>query len=280
MTVPLDVAGCYIGDHDAIRPRLWFQPPVGDRVRLDTLDRRSPDGPNWGYRGSGPNATADAILFHATGDLTVVELCGRELAETVIAELPFNQPFALSTATVQRWLADHGVDLAAPWGPTDRGPVVRHEPTTTTDERYVVAVDGWEALTIELNSRAEQARVTIRDLDDHRGSIFDQTLTYAYPDETAPLTTGGTRVAVADMPFGGWMLTADDHDLVIVDRDRDQPDRLRLRVCDRTLPDDHFALDASVRHRHVPATATALAVADRLRRFTPTAHPRERSLTR
>ena len=77
------------------------------------------------------------------------------------------------------------------------------------------------------------------------------------------------------------MITADHHDLVILDRDRDQPDRLQVRARDRTHADDEFAFDASLRHRQLPDTATALATADRLRRFTRTPTPSmERSLTR
>ncbi|MEY2420038.1 MAG: hypothetical protein QOI95_105 [Acidimicrobiaceae bacterium] len=281
MTPTLDMAGRYVGDHDAVRPRLWFEPASGERVRLETLDRTSPDGPNWGYRGSGPNATAEAILFHATGDMTVVELCSRDLAHDIVAHLPFNQPFTVPAARVQQWLLDHGVDLAAPWGPQGVMPVVRHEPTTSDQERYVVTLDGWDTLTIELNHHAEQARVTIRDLDDPRDPVFDQTLTYAYPDEADHSPTPGARVAVEVMPFGGWMITADHHDLVILDRDRDQPDRLHVRARDRTHADDEFAFDESLRHRQLPDTATALATADRLRRFTRTPTPSmERSLTR
>jgi hypothetical protein len=277
-THPLDADGHYVGDHDRVRPRLWFDAADGDRTRIDTLDGRSPDGPNWGYRGSGPNATADAILFHATGDLTVVELCGQEFAGDVIARLPYNQPFTLPAATVQRWLADHGVDLTGPWGPLGAAPRARHEPTADHPDRYVVAVDGWDTLTVDLDAHGEHAHVAIRDLDVRDDTIFDRAVTYAYPDEAHP-APAAARVAIQDMPFGGWMVTADGHDLASVERDRDQPDRLRLRVNDRTLPLDQVAFDATIRHRHLPDRAAALAAADRLRRFT-SPHPTERSLSR
>jgi hypothetical protein len=74
------------------------------------------------------------------------------------------------------------------------------------------------------------------------------------------------------MPFGGWMITADRHDLVVIDRDRGQPDRLRIQICDRTIATNDFALDTTIRHRELPATGTALETADRLRRLAHRTH--------
>jgi hypothetical protein len=268
----LDRSGRYLGDHQGPRPRLWFEAGTGERTRIETLDRTSPDGPNWGYRGSGPNATAEAILFHATGDMNVVELCGRDLANELIARLAFNQPFELPATHIERWLLDHGVDLTPPWGPPATSPQVRHEPQPSSHERYVIALDGWDIAAIDLNRHGEQARITIADLDATGEPVFDRTVTYAYPDETNTDLSDSQRVGVEVMPFGGWMITADRHDLVIIDRDRGQPDRLRLRICDRTIATNDLALDTTVRHREIPTTGPTLETADRLHQLSRT-HP-------
>ena|SRR5665213_907877 len=70
------------------------------------LFNHSPDGFNWGYRGSGPAQLALAVLLcYVEKDIALRH--HQDFKEDVIAKLNGNKDFELSGDTVKEWIKDH-----------------------------------------------------------------------------------------------------------------------------------------------------------------------------
>jgi len=71
------------------------------------IQNHSPDGFAWGYFGSGPAQLALAILFEETASAEFAEKHYQLFKQQVIAGLPNDKSWTLTSAQVQRWIDDN-----------------------------------------------------------------------------------------------------------------------------------------------------------------------------
>jgi hypothetical protein len=70
--------------------------------RLDVRNH-SPTGFEWGYQGSGPSQLALAILIHEWGNTEVAEQWYQVFKTDIIANLPREKGFSLSSKQIDEW---------------------------------------------------------------------------------------------------------------------------------------------------------------------------------
>ena len=91
-------------------------PETGDSYslpyRLD-LWNHSPTGFNWGYGGSGPSQLALALLADHLGNDQVAVKLHQQFKWQVIARLPIDEPWEISSQEIDAWL---GIQLPLPLG--------------------------------------------------------------------------------------------------------------------------------------------------------------------
>ena len=73
-------------------------------LRLD-LQSRSPAGFAWGYRGAGPKQLALALLADAAGDDDLALYHHQNFKWAVIAVLPPNRGWRITSADIYSWIA-------------------------------------------------------------------------------------------------------------------------------------------------------------------------------
>lgn len=87
--------------------------PVGELPGCQDIINHSPSGLSWGYNGSGPAQCALAILYHVTRDKELSLKHYQDFKAQVIANLPMNDDFKMTSSRVEAWLANAvGVDAA------------------------------------------------------------------------------------------------------------------------------------------------------------------------
>jgi hypothetical protein len=271
-------AGRYVGTTEDGKERLWWQPPHGFPAEaLPVRGDRSPDGPSWGFDGNGPAEAAKTILLHATADATAAESHHHDFMRAFLTPANRLRPLGISAPDIEEWLGERRVDLAPGWGPLGPGPTIRHVAAPSDPvERYTVALDGWDVLAIELppvdaNSRVIDARIAITDLAELNEYCWDQTVAVTEPGEDLAPHPQGERVNADALPFGGWAIQVDGSDVVIVERQAERGDALRVAVYDRAPGSEFLLVDKNVRYRQLPAEPRA--VGERLRQFAGTSTP-------
>lgn len=75
----------------------------GNVRRLLHHVRHSPDGHSWGYLGSGPSELAKDILWDHFG-IEPHPACYQDFKEDVVARIPLELPFEVTTDTIESWL--------------------------------------------------------------------------------------------------------------------------------------------------------------------------------
>lgn len=85
---------------------------VLDPARSQKVYNHSPDGFCWGYHGSGPSQLAMALLieYGVPAPSEVLRLC-HPFKRDVIARLPMDQDFEISSDLIMDWLAIRKVEL-------------------------------------------------------------------------------------------------------------------------------------------------------------------------
>ena len=269
--LPVLPEGAYLGTlNDQHRPQLWWARPGRPREPLPLIIDDHPAAPDFEHDST--VSVAKTILFHATGDHSVVDLLHPEFVTDIVAPRRERPTFELPTAELAHWLVDHGVDLTDGRGPSGRAPTIEQLPTNGTLDRYVVRLDRWDLMLIDLEpTAARAARVAVANrIADRDDDAFDRAVAFAPADEDHRPGPAGERVAVEELPFGGWAVMVDGYDLAIIERDATGADRARVAVYDHSDGEQFLAFDETLRYRPLPTTAAALTAADRLRRFSET----------
>ena len=102
-----------VGIHDGRGPRLFTVDRNDLVTELHPTGKRSPDGFNWGYDGSGPTETSIAILTHTHGADTAADTNAvRRLTESVISKV--DSTFAISGNDVTQGARDPEFSLQPP----------------------------------------------------------------------------------------------------------------------------------------------------------------------
>jgi hypothetical protein len=262
--------GRYVGrGDDTGRNVLWWVPPGGAPwERLPYVRHRSVDGPNWGYEGNGPTDAAEAILLHATADLAAAQRHAQTFAADVLAHEPIDRHLDLPATTVERWILQRDITLAAGWSFHGPQPVIRHWQDADGTERYAVALDGWDLLRIDLPDRSPAAIVGVADLKSRRELRWSKPIAVAEPGDAHEPGAAGARVNSEALPFGEWVIQVDGFDVVIVERDGARGTDARVAVYDRTPDSGFLVFDEFVRYRQL--ASEPVAIGELLRRFSGT----------
>lgn len=263
-------SGRYVGRDDATGGRglFWVPPDAGPWERLPPIRHRSVDGPNWGYEGNGPTDAAEAILLHATGDPVTADRHARAFAADVLADQPIDHYLNLPATDVERWARERDVRLAPGWSPFGPQPVVRHWRRSDGVERYVVALDGWDLLRIDLPAESPTAVVGVTDLKGRSEFRWTGPVAAAEPGDGHEASQPGSRVSTDRLPFGGWAVQVEGFDVAIVERDSGRATDARVAIYDRTLDSGFLVFDEFVRYRQVPTEP--VEIGELLRRFSGT----------
>lgn len=72
--------------------------------RSQSLMNHSPNGFNWGYRGSGPAQCALGILLDVTDSQTIALRWYQDFKSEVIAHIPTDKKSQMSAVNIQEWL--------------------------------------------------------------------------------------------------------------------------------------------------------------------------------
>lgn len=231
---------------------LWWAPPDGAPwERLPTANERL--------------VPAESILLHATGDPVIAKRHAHDLGAMFLGPQSPDGDLVVEASTVERWLHDRGLTLAPGWSPLGPQPVIESTKSASGDERYTVALDGWQLLRIDLPGPEPVATVGVTDLRSHRELRWSNQVAVAERGDDHEPGADGTRVAAETLPFGGWAIQVDGFDVVILERNSVAPTDVRVAVYDRTPDAGFLVFDESVRYRQL--ATEPVAIGELLRRF-------------
>jgi hypothetical protein len=264
-----DDTGAYLGAIEGGVSRLWWQPPGGlPRVPIPALRERSPDGPAWGYEGSGPADAAKAILLHATASEQIAEAHHRLFMHAFLRPVDQLRPLTIPAREVRDWLASRHLPFVRAPEPERPPPLVTSGPAA---DCYSVSLDGTPILEIDLTAGTArdvlEARVAVRDQAELGGYCWDEVVAVTEPVDPV-VRPRPERVTIDPLPFGGWAVQADGYDLAIVEP-LEAPSGVRVAVYDRTAGSDFLAFDRAIRHGPLRRSQP---VSERLRDFTGSPH--------
>jgi len=230
-----------------------------------------PDGAPWERlpAGSRPLDVAETILLHATGDPATARREAPDLRAMLLEPQSPDVDLVVDASAVERWLHDRGLSLAPGWSPLGPQPVIDSTRSASGDERYTVALDGWQLLRIDLPGPEPVAIVGVTDLRSHRELRWSKQVAVAERGDDHEPGADGTRVAAEELPFGGWAIQVDGFDVVILERNSGVPTDVRVAVFDRTPDSGFLVFDESVRYRQL--ATEPVAIGELLRRFSGTA---------
>jgi hypothetical protein len=78
-----------------------------DPARSLAVRNHSPTGFAWSYSGSGPAQLALALLLEETDNQRLAETHYQAFKAEVIARLPRDQRWTITSADIRRWIANH-----------------------------------------------------------------------------------------------------------------------------------------------------------------------------
>jgi len=93
---------CFVGVQGSMSPMLTLMSPSGHVELVCGRNVLSPDGPSWGYSGSGPAEAAEMMLARAVGERATADFgLTKAFMIDVVAGLP--SEFSLSASSVVDW---------------------------------------------------------------------------------------------------------------------------------------------------------------------------------
>jgi hypothetical protein len=133
-------------------------------------------------------------------------------------------------------------------------------------ERYSISLDGWDVLQVNHPTAGSTADVAVNDLRathelswSRPVSIVDDRGRRLHP------SSARRRVIIEELPFDGWAVLVDGHDLATLCRETPGGVHAAVSIYDRTDDEARVVYDACVRYRQLPKEPPS--VGELLRRF-------------